>query len=205
MSERPSDQPEQQLLPRAAGHVTGGDDASGVHPAAKEVERRAVQQRVVQVEERSGPRRPCQHHPPSIPAGNRPPPPPVAAARAIALDHVVACGYASDGDGCLPPGRFVRCPVRPARVDPASIDVDVERNVLTVRAGRKPRRVRTSSCWPAGWAASRCPRGGGGRLSPAGPAWVAGLLDPVGCLLLVAVVLAVDVDVVDGNVDFGDL
>ncbi len=39
----------------------------------------------------------------------------------------------------------------------------------------------------------------------AGPAWVAGLLDPWGGLLLVAVVLVVDVDVVDGDVDFGDL
>jgi len=51
--------------------------------------------------------------------------------------------------------------------------------------------------------------GAGGFSGGAGPAWVAGLMDPWGCLVLVAVVLAVvlavDVNVVDGDVDFGDL
>ena len=60
---------------------------------------------------------------------------------------------------------------------------------------------------PAGWSASGCLEGTGRAAfsGGAGPTWVAGLLDPWGGLLLVAVVLAVDVDVVDDDVDFGDL
>ena len=64
--------------------------------------------------------------------------------------------------------------------------------------------ARVSSSQPVTLGTGRAPFSGG-----AGPAWVAGLLDPWGCLLLVAVVLAVvlavDVNVVDGDVDFGDL
>jgi len=90
-------------------------------------------------------------------------------------------------------------------VDPASIDVDVERNVLTVRAERKPPAGEDVQLLASGLGGQPVPSGRGGRLSLAGPAWVAGLLDPWGCLLLVAVVLAVNVNVVDGDVDFGYL